>query len=147
MPREVLNLADEAEEVAAVAKAHITDRFMQVARDAVEAHGGIGFTWECDVHLYLKRSQLDQVSFGDATFHRARLARLYSVLHERAAALFERLWAGLGEVDGVTRYGPPPQAESPERHYLLGGLRLFGVRCQFRAAEPAVPGTRRNRCL
>ena len=37
---------DEAERTAAVAKAHITDRFMQVARDAVEAHGGIGFTWE-----------------------------------------------------------------------------------------------------
>ena len=37
---------------AAIAKAHITDRFMQVARDAVEAHGGIGFTWECDVQIW-----------------------------------------------------------------------------------------------
>jgi hypothetical protein len=39
-------------------------------------HGGIGFTWESDVHLYLKRAHLDEVSFGDAVFHRTRLARL-----------------------------------------------------------------------
>ena len=42
----------------------------------LQVHGGIGFTWEHDLHLYLKRAQLDQVSFGDATRHRARLARL-----------------------------------------------------------------------
>jgi alkylation response protein AidB-like acyl-CoA dehydrogenase len=39
-------------------------------------HGGIGFTWEHDLHLFLKRAQLDQVSFGDAAFHRERLALL-----------------------------------------------------------------------
>jgi alkylation response protein AidB-like acyl-CoA dehydrogenase len=39
-------------------------------------HGGIGFTWEHDMHLFLKRAQLDQVSFGDASFHRQRLADL-----------------------------------------------------------------------
>jgi hypothetical protein len=39
-------------------------------------HGGIGFTWEHDLHLFLKRAQLDQVSFGDAAFHRQRLASL-----------------------------------------------------------------------
>jgi alkylation response protein AidB-like acyl-CoA dehydrogenase len=39
-------------------------------------HGGIGFTWEHDLHLFLKRAQLDQVSFGDAALHRQRLADL-----------------------------------------------------------------------
>ena len=39
-------------------------------------HGGIGFTWEHDLHLFLKRAQLDQLSFGDAVEHRARLAAL-----------------------------------------------------------------------
>ena len=43
---------------------------------ALQVHGGIGFTWEHDLHLFLKRAQLDQVSFGDAVAHRARLAAL-----------------------------------------------------------------------
>jgi alkylation response protein AidB-like acyl-CoA dehydrogenase len=43
---------------------------------ALQVHGGIGFTWEHDLHLFLKRAQLDQVSFGDAAFHRQRLAGL-----------------------------------------------------------------------
>jgi alkylation response protein AidB-like acyl-CoA dehydrogenase len=42
----------------------------------LQVHGGIGFTWEHDLHLFLKRSQLDQLSFGDAAWHRERLARL-----------------------------------------------------------------------
>ena len=42
----------------------------------LQVHGGIGFTWEHDLHLFLKRAQLDQVSFGDAAFHRERLALL-----------------------------------------------------------------------
>ena len=39
---------------------------MRVAESALQVHGGIGFTWEADVHLYLKRAKLDGVSFGDA---------------------------------------------------------------------------------
>jgi alkylation response protein AidB-like acyl-CoA dehydrogenase len=39
-------------------------------------HGGIGFTWEHDLHLFLKRAQLDQLTFGDASIHRARLGAL-----------------------------------------------------------------------
>jgi alkylation response protein AidB-like acyl-CoA dehydrogenase len=42
----------------------------------LQVHGGIGFTWEHDLHLFLKRSQLDQMSFGDAGFHRERLAQI-----------------------------------------------------------------------
>ena len=41
-----------------------------------QVHGGIGFTWEHDLHLFLKRAQLDQLSFGDAAYHRVRLAAL-----------------------------------------------------------------------
>ena len=43
---------------------------------ALQVHGGIGFTWEHDLHLFLKRAQLDQSSFGDAVWHRARLGRM-----------------------------------------------------------------------
>ena len=46
----------------------------------LQVHGGIGFTWEHDMHLYVKRAQLDQVSFGDAAFHRDRIA---TMLRER----------------------------------------------------------------
>ncbi|MFP6606605.1 MAG: acyl-CoA dehydrogenase family protein [Myxococcota bacterium] len=67
---------DESERTAAVAKAHITDRYMQVARDAVEAHGGIGFTWECDVQIWFKRAMFDRAFLGTPDVHRARAADL-----------------------------------------------------------------------
>jgi alkylation response protein AidB-like acyl-CoA dehydrogenase len=67
---------DEAERVAAVAKAHITDVFMQVARDSVEAHGGIGFTWECDVQIWFKRAMFDRAFMGNPALHRTRQAAL-----------------------------------------------------------------------
>ena len=66
----------EAPRSAALAKAHITDRAMQVARDAVEAHGGIGFTWECDVQLWFKRCMFDRAFLGAPSIHRERAARL-----------------------------------------------------------------------
>jgi len=70
------HVVDEAERVAAIAKAHITDRFMQVARDAVEAHGGIGFTWECDVQIWFKRAMFDRAFLGTPAEHRERSAQL-----------------------------------------------------------------------
>jgi alkylation response protein AidB-like acyl-CoA dehydrogenase len=66
----------EASVAASTAKTWCSDAAKRVMASALQVHGGIGFTWECDVHLFLKRSQLDQRSFGDATHHRARLARL-----------------------------------------------------------------------
>lgn len=66
----------EASRAAALAKAHITERAQQVARDAVEAHGGIGFTWECDVQLWFKRIMFDRVWLGSPELHRERFAAL-----------------------------------------------------------------------
>ena len=66
----------DAERFAALAKAHITERGMQVARDVVEAHGGIGFTWECDVQLWFKRVMFDRAWLGTPSLHRARAADL-----------------------------------------------------------------------
>jgi len=66
----------EAERAAALAKAHATDRFMQVARDTVEAHGGIGFTWECDVQIFFKRALFDRAWLGTPSRHRERAAAL-----------------------------------------------------------------------
>jgi alkylation response protein AidB-like acyl-CoA dehydrogenase len=61
---------------ASTAKAWCSDAATRVLASALQVHGGIGFTWEHDTHLYLKRGQLDAMAFGDATFHRTRLAGL-----------------------------------------------------------------------
>jgi alkylation response protein AidB-like acyl-CoA dehydrogenase len=61
---------------ASTAKTWCSDAGRRVTASCLQVHGGIGFTWESDVHLYLKRAQLDEVSFGDAVFHRTRLAAL-----------------------------------------------------------------------
>ncbi len=66
----------DAPRAAALAKAHITDRAQQVARDAVEAHGGIGFTWECDVQIWFKRVMFDRLWLGAPELHRERFAAL-----------------------------------------------------------------------
>ena len=62
--------------LAALAKAHLTERYMQVARDTVEAHGGIGFTWECDVQIWFKRALFDRAFLGAPSVHRERAAPL-----------------------------------------------------------------------
>lgn len=49
----------ESSAMAALAKAHLGDRFLQAARDCVELHGGIGYTWEYDLHIWLKRAIVD----------------------------------------------------------------------------------------
>lgn len=67
---------DEAARDAALAKAHVTDRAVQVARGCVFLHGGIGFTWECDVHIWLKRAMFDRAWLGGPTAHRERAAEL-----------------------------------------------------------------------
>jgi alkylation response protein AidB-like acyl-CoA dehydrogenase len=66
----------EAAVAASTAKVWCSDASKRVMASALQVHGGIGFTWEHDLHLFLKRAQLDQVSFGDASYHRARLGSL-----------------------------------------------------------------------
>ena len=61
---------------ASMAKAWCSDASRRVMATGLQVHGGIGFTWEHDMHLYVKRAQLDQVSYGDAAFHRDRIATL-----------------------------------------------------------------------
>ncbi len=61
---------------ASTAKIWCSDAAKRVMASGLQVHGGIGFTWEHDLHLFMKRSQLGQVSFGDASYHRERLAGL-----------------------------------------------------------------------
>jgi alkylation response protein AidB-like acyl-CoA dehydrogenase len=65
----------DASSAASAAKVWCSDAARRVMASGLQVHGGIGFTWEHDLHLFLKRSQLDQVTFGDASYHRERIAR------------------------------------------------------------------------
>lgn len=58
-----------------IAKAYCSDAYREVANRGVQIHGGIGFTWEHDLQLYYKRSKSSETLFGDAGFHRERIAR------------------------------------------------------------------------
>jgi alkylation response protein AidB-like acyl-CoA dehydrogenase len=77
------NDAPDSSEAASAAKTWCADAAARVMASGLQVHGGIGFTWEHDLHLYLKRSQLDQVTFGDAHVHRGRLANLLRARIER----------------------------------------------------------------
>jgi alkylation response protein AidB-like acyl-CoA dehydrogenase len=58
---------------ASLAKAAASDAYMQTAIHAVQIHGGIGFTWDNDTHLWFKRAKASEVLFGDAYLHRERM--------------------------------------------------------------------------
>jgi alkylation response protein AidB-like acyl-CoA dehydrogenase len=81
--------ADDAERslAASMAKAWCSDASRRVMGTGLQVHGGIGFTWEHDMHLYVKRAQLDQVSYGDASFHRDRIATILRSRLESGQAL------------------------------------------------------------
>jgi hypothetical protein len=66
----------EASVAASTAKTWCADAGRRIMASSLQVHGGIGFTWEHDLHFFLKRAQLDQVAFGDAVAHRRRLAAL-----------------------------------------------------------------------
>jgi len=70
-------------EAAAMAKAAASDAGRDVTTSAIQAHGGIGFTWEADVHWLYKRAQIDSALLGGASRHRARLAE---ILADRVSA-------------------------------------------------------------
>jgi alkylation response protein AidB-like acyl-CoA dehydrogenase len=56
------------------AKAYASDAAVNVARSALQVHGGIGFTWEHDLHLFLKRAEANAHAYGDARWHREQVA-------------------------------------------------------------------------
>jgi alkylation response protein AidB-like acyl-CoA dehydrogenase len=57
-----------------LAKAHCSDAYYHCAAENIQVHGGIGFTWEHDAHLYFKRAKTDELLFGTPADHRAALA-------------------------------------------------------------------------
>jgi alkylation response protein AidB-like acyl-CoA dehydrogenase len=70
------NDADDASAAVSRAKAYASTAFARIGIDGVQLHGGVGFTWEYDIQLYLKRSKWARPVFGDADYHCDRLAEL-----------------------------------------------------------------------
>jgi alkylation response protein AidB-like acyl-CoA dehydrogenase len=69
----------EAPLAASMAKAYVSDAYRRAAGTGIQLHGGIGFTWEHDLHLYFKRAKSSEFTFGDATWHRERVAQLINL--------------------------------------------------------------------
>ncbi|HVV19659.1 MAG TPA: acyl-CoA dehydrogenase family protein [Pseudonocardiaceae bacterium] len=65
---------DELPAVASLVKAYASDTFSHAAGENIQMHGGIGFTWEHDAHLYFKRASFSQLFLGDPGYHREQLA-------------------------------------------------------------------------
>ncbi|CBL46331.1 Predicted acyl-CoA dehydrogenase [gamma proteobacterium HdN1] len=68
--------AGELPEAASIAKSYCSDAYFRNAADALQMHGGVGFTWEYDVHLHFKRAKATEHFLGNAAWHRERLAQL-----------------------------------------------------------------------
>ena len=67
--------AEDAELAASVAKVYVGDASRKVCGEAIQVHGGIGFTWEYDLHLYFKRAKALEAQYGDADYHRELIVR------------------------------------------------------------------------
>jgi alkylation response protein AidB-like acyl-CoA dehydrogenase len=65
----------DASTAVSIAKAYASDACRETGNRAVQVQGGMGFTWENDTHLYYRRAKASEIAFGDATYHRERIAR------------------------------------------------------------------------
>jgi alkylation response protein AidB-like acyl-CoA dehydrogenase len=66
----------EAKAAVSVAKSYASDAYREVGNRAIQVHGGMGFTWENDAHLFYRRAKASEIAFGDAAYHRENIARL-----------------------------------------------------------------------
>jgi alkylation response protein AidB-like acyl-CoA dehydrogenase len=66
----------DAATAVSIAKMYCSDAARTVGNRGIQIHGGMGFTWENDLHLYYRRAKASETAFGDATFHRERIASM-----------------------------------------------------------------------
>lgn len=71
----------EAALAVSVAKAYASDAYRETGNRAIQVHGGMGFTWENDAHLYYRRAKVSEQMFGDAAFHREQIAKMVVDAH------------------------------------------------------------------
>jgi alkylation response protein AidB-like acyl-CoA dehydrogenase len=70
---------DDAGEIASMAKAWLGDTSIDVAQGCFQVFGGIGYTWEHDLHLYLRRLTMNSLLFGEPDWHRERICRIHGL--------------------------------------------------------------------
>lgn len=70
---------DDAGQLVSIAKAYTGQRATDIIQDCVQLHGGLGVTWEHDIHVYLRRATVDRVTWGSPSEHRRRVADLLKV--------------------------------------------------------------------
>jgi alkylation response protein AidB-like acyl-CoA dehydrogenase len=70
------NDAPDAAVAVSIAKMYASDVSRTVGNRGIQVHGGMGFTWENDIHLYYRRAKASETALGDATYHRERIAQL-----------------------------------------------------------------------
>jgi alkylation response protein AidB-like acyl-CoA dehydrogenase len=70
---------EDAAELVSIAKAYAGQRATDIVQDCVQLHGGLGVTWEHDIHVYLRRAAVDRVTWGAPWQHRRRVAGLLGV--------------------------------------------------------------------
>ena len=70
----VAQQADDARQLVRVAKSYVGDRALELIQDCVQLHGGMGVTWEHDLHLYLRRATVNRNLYGTPREHRMALA-------------------------------------------------------------------------
>ncbi|MCK0517380.1 acyl-CoA dehydrogenase family protein [Williamsia sp. DF01-3] len=78
--------ADDVAVAASIAKTYCSRTFYHVAAESIQMHGGIGFTWEHQAHLYFKRAKSSDVLFGSPAFHRERIAKAIGLFEGGALA-------------------------------------------------------------
>jgi alkylation response protein AidB-like acyl-CoA dehydrogenase len=66
----------EAPQAVSIAKTYASDAYREAGNLGIQVHGGIGFTWDHEIHFYYKRAKSSELMFGDSIFHRERIARL-----------------------------------------------------------------------
>jgi len=70
---------EDAGEIASMAKAWVSDAGVDVAQGCAQVFAGIGFTWEHDLHLFLRRITMDGLTFGQSDWHRERICQMNGI--------------------------------------------------------------------
>ena len=87
------NKAPDAEKAVAIAKMYASDSGREVGNRTIQVHGGMGFTWENDCHLYYRRAKASEVMLGDASYHRDRIAAMIIDSVEVSSGTLEEAFA------------------------------------------------------
>ena len=69
--------APDRESAAAMAKSYTAEAANYVTAECIQIHGGVGYTWECDAHVFLRRAKVNDLLFGAQNWQRERVADLY----------------------------------------------------------------------